>query len=457
MNPTESQRELLLRHLEGRLTAEERAQVNDWLRTDPQARAFLRELAEQAVMIADLEREALGRQEVLHEHGAMMPAASSIVPMPGRTPASTFARTLLAIAASIIMALGASLYFQAVHNEPHIAKVAGISGAVQWTGNGGRVLRELSLGTELSGGTIEGLAPGSWFELEFKDGSTVEIFGNAVLTFSENGQKKLHLKEGSLSANVKPQPPGRPMLIHTRSAVVEVLGTQFEIEAELATTTLNVSKGTVRIKRLSDGATVDVPARHRAVAVMDQELSVVPLPAPVNHWRSHLNRGPAGLGNWSPPSGTRGASIGTVPYTTEQGKTIFALGFGVSCGKQPPVILEPGARLHIRGRLAASHPVFFGLTVRRENGEFAGKFQTIRPAVEFPAGQDFDVVLDLRDFQLDPSLSAIKHKLPPNPFHLVVESTWCHTLYQRAGLDVSAVELIPPNEPPAVARTNRAP
>ncbi len=66
MNPNDAPRELLLRHLDGRLTQEERLRVAELLRTDPAARAFLREVAEQAVMVADLERIAAGRQEALH-------------------------------------------------------------------------------------------------------------------------------------------------------------------------------------------------------------------------------------------------------------------------------------------------------------------------------------------------------------------------------------------------------
>ena len=132
---------------------------------------------------------------------------------------------------------------------------------------------DLSVGAELAGGTVEGLAPGSWLELEFNDGSTVTISGNSMLTFSDRGQKELHLKEGNLSSNVKPQPAGKPMLIYTRSAMLEVLGTQFEVEAETATTILNVREGSVRVKRFSDGSTVDVPARHRVIAAADREMS----------------------------------------------------------------------------------------------------------------------------------------------------------------------------------------
>jgi len=354
------------------------------------------------------------------------------------------------VAAAIIgsiVALTASLYFQQPGAERRIAKITGLSGALQWTGNDGRVVRDLNIGTGLSGGTIEGMAPGSWFELQFNDGSTVAIFGNSMLTFSDDGQKKLHLKEGNVSSNVKPQPAGRPMLIHTQSAVLEVLGTQFEVQVGLAATMLNVSKGTVRLKRLSDGATVDVTAKHRVIAAADRELSPVPIPAAVNRWRSQLELGPGGqLGKWSPKTGELGARLGTVPYTTRSGKTIYSIGFGVSCGDRPPVTLQPGSRFRVRGRIASSHPVYFGVTVRHADDGFAGKFQTIRPAAEFPGGQNFEVVLDLQDFRLDPSLNQMKDKLPGSPFHLVLDSMWCHTLYQQAGLEVTEVELIPPVE-----------
>lgn len=41
---------------------------------------------------------------------------------------------------------------------------------------------------------------------------------------------------------------------------------------------LNVSEGKVRVKRLSDGSTVDVPAKHRVIAAADREM--LPAPAP---------------------------------------------------------------------------------------------------------------------------------------------------------------------------------
>lgn len=362
-----------------------------------------------------------------------------------RRPTPRLARWAWAAVAAAVVVLIATLYFQRPRAERPIAKITGLSGFVQWTGDGGRVFDNLRVGTELPGGTVEGMTPGSWFELEFIDGSTVTISGNSMLTFSDHGQKKLHLKEGSVSGNVKPQPADKPMLIFTRTAMLEVLGTQFEVEAGIAATMLNVSKGTVRVKRLSDGSTVDVPAKHRVIAAADREMSPVPVPDSVSHWESQLHLGIDGvLGKWSPGTDTQDARLGTIPYTTPQGKTIYPVAFEVSRGDKPPVILQPASRVRVRGRIASPHNVYFGVTVKHADGGFAGRFQTIRPAVEFPSGEDFEIVLSLRDFRLDPSLDEMKDKLPIAPFDLVVESFWCHTLDKQAGLEIAEVELLPP-------------
>ncbi|MFC1597344.1 FecR domain-containing protein [Planctomycetota bacterium] len=358
------------------------------------------------------------------------------------------AKSWAAVAAAVVVAI-AALYFQQPNPERPIAKVTGLSGPLQWTGDGGRVSYDLSVGAELPGGTVEGMAPRSWFELTFNDGSRVTISGNSTLTVSDDGQKKLHLKEGNVSANVNRQPVGKPMLIYTRSAMLEVLGTQFDVQAGLTATMLNVSKGTVRIKRLSDDNTVDVHARQRVTAAADREMSPVPIPDSVSRWKSQLHLGPAGSqGNWSPATDTRDARLRAIPYTTPQGQTIYTTGLAVSRGDRPPVILHPASRLRVRGRIASPHVVdlgvYFGVTLRDADGEFAGRFQTIRPAVEFPSGQEFEMVLRLRDFQLDPSLDEMKNKLPGDPFDLVVETFWCHTLDKQAGLEIAEVELIPP-------------
>jgi len=445
--------ELIDRHLRGELSESERERLAELLDSDAAARKDFVEQVQWDTRLAEVLREGRGSlREPNVDEGADAIFAE-------RTPTITLTRALLAISAAIIVILTASLCFQWLSleqpiarppveppgAEQPIAKITGLSGPLQWTGDGGRVSYDLSVGLELAGGTVEGLAPGSWFELEFNDGSTATISGNSMLTFSDHGQKKLHLKEGNLSSNVKPQPPGKPMLVYTRSAVLEVLGTQFEVEAETATTILNVSKGSVRVKRFSDGSTVDVPAKHRVIAAADRDMLPRPVPHSVSQWKSELSLGPVHTqGKWSPGTDTQEPKLEASPYTTPQGMTIYTTGLSVSYGDKPPVTLQPASRLRVRGRIASAQKVYFGITVRQVNGAFAGRFQTIRPADELRTGQDFEVTLHLREFRLDPSLSSLKQELPSAPFDLVVETIWCHTLDKQAGLEITAVELIPP-------------
>jgi len=207
---------------------------------------------------------------------------------------------------------------------------------------------------------------------------------------------------------------------------------------------LNVSEGKVRVKRLSDSKTVDVPAKHRVVAAADQEMLPMLAPEAASRWKSQLHLGPVGThGKWSPRTATQDARLRTIPYTLPQGTTIYMAALGISRGDKPPVVLQPGCRFIVRGHIASTHEVYFGVTVRYAGGGFAGRFQTIRPAVEFPSAEDFEVLLHLRDFQPDPLLVEIKDKLPIAPFHLVVESIWCHTMDQPSGLEITEVELQP--------------
>ena len=139
-----------------------------------------------------------------------------------RWPKSTVQR-LLAVAAGVIAVLSAGLVYQLIfpgqgireasnivtHRsiaDTPIASITGLSGSLIWTGDRGQIVRDMKVGRELAGGTIEGVAPNSWFELQFNDGSTVMISGTSMLTFADTGQKTLRLREGTFSANVVPQP-----------------------------------------------------------------------------------------------------------------------------------------------------------------------------------------------------------------------------------------------------------
>ena len=359
-----------------------------------------------------------------------------------------------AVAAALVIGLFIQFFVEQKETEPElpIAQITKLSGPLLWTGNGGQVNRNLQAGTKLSGGTIEGMGPDAWFELEFKDGSQVVIAGNSMLTISDLGQKELRLREGSFSANVMPQPKGKPMLVRTRSALFEVMGTRFSVDAELSSSTLTVNEGKVRATRLSDGRTVEVAAKHRVVAALDCELIPEKMPGTVTLWQSHLENGrKRNHGEWMPARGAEQAHLKTVPLTLpakddRKQRTIHTLSMPVSSGDHPPVILQPETKIRVRGKIASSHRIWFGMTLCRENGDFAGRFQTILPAEEFKSGEPFEVVLNLTDYHLDPSLAKWAESLPESPYGLIVKSVWCHTLWDPAGLQVSEIALTTPTD-----------
>ena len=353
----------------------------------------------------------------------------------------------------LVAALAASLLlaFFAVPNgkneDKTIATVIGVDGPLQWTGSGGQVRSDLSVGMKLPGGTIDGISPGSWFSLQFNDGSVVVTSGNSMLAFSDLGQKVLHLKAGRLSADVTPQPDGTPMLIHTRSAILEILGTSFDIDADLAATALNVTEGKVRVKRRSDGKLVDVPAQHQVIAAADKELSVSQIPKISHQWQSRLQEGPRRVhGRWLPRTASQDPMLGCLPVVTEKNKTIYSASFRVTVPDAAPVMTNRRTIINVNGRLDRATNLYVGMTLKTSEGDFAGRFQVVLPSREFQADAPFNHSLEIENFTLDPSLAAMEDDLPSSASDLIVESIWCHTLYEQAGLAITSVEITEKSE-----------
>ena len=267
---------LIAAWLDGRISEAESESLQQELRESAEARATFNTFAQLDAVI----REVADTEGV----GAISQASGSSVSIPKRaTP--PYARALLAIAAGIIIALTAVLWIQQTNPNRKIAHVTGLNGALTWIGDGGELVQAsgtsqvptawanvLGEDGELSGGTIEGTAADSWFELKFHDRSTAMIFGKSNLTFSDQGQKVLHLKEGRFSATVVPQPAGKPLVIQTPVAELTVVGTQFDVEAGPESTKLYVREGKVQVRRQSDGKTVGVPAGHRVVVSSDSNM-----------------------------------------------------------------------------------------------------------------------------------------------------------------------------------------
>ena len=231
MNDKNDWEELIDRHLRGELEESEKERLTELLDTNAAARQEFVEQVQWDTEFAEAVRESNHSPrdaDILAAERAKTDGQWASKP--------TFLRLMLAAAAVVIVALSAGLIYQLTDPEGgipetnniatqrrvsdvSIARITGLSGSLIWTGDRGQIVRDVKVGTELAGGTIEGMAPDSWFELQFNDGSTVMISGTSMLTFADLGQKELRLREGIFSANVVPQPKGKPMLMGAVSVV----------------------------------------------------------------------------------------------------------------------------------------------------------------------------------------------------------------------------------------------
>lgn len=455
MSPDELER-LVAAWLDGRLTAEESAVLQDELRISADARAAFSQWTRLDAALRETADEAvLGTAS-----SAPLPAGST---PPGTlsesrrmsgmaTPAhrNTLDRGLLRpiwIAASLCFVIAAAIYIQFSRSEPSIVRVTGLSGSLLWTGNGGQIVSGLDVGVPLPGGTIEGLAPDSWCELTFADGTTCTVSGESLLTYSDFGQKELRLKEGRFLADVAPQPAGKPMLVHTRSTLLKVVGTKFEVQSDLSTTSLQVQEGKVQLRRLSDNQTVDVAARHRLISTPEGNLEPQPVPEPVHDWTSLLRYGPEDMyGDWKAATSETPARLEAIPFVPKENQEVrlHLLGLPVWREDRSPVVLAPGSRFIVRGRLETPADVYFGIRMARDNGEFGGMFLARKEAAHIGNDPDFEISFSLDEFGLDPCVWHKKDELPSRPENLELKGVWSFTAIGRpTGLEVTEVELKP--------------
>ncbi|MEL6105208.1 MAG: hypothetical protein AAFU85_04195, partial [Planctomycetota bacterium] len=124
-------------------------------------------------------------------------------------------------------------------------------------------------------------------------------------------------------------------------------------------------------------------------------------------------------------------------------------GIGVFNEDRSPVVVQPGSKFVVRGRLQRPDEVHFGISVTRTNGEFAGKFRgdldDQQPTTKPDASGAFELIYPINAFTLDPSVVDHKDELSGRPEGLILGAVWAFTYGDGpSGLEVTEVELVPP-------------
>ena len=114
--------------------------------------------------------------------------------------------------------------------------------------------------------------------LQFKDESNISFE-------IKNGAKHIEFDKGVLQAKVTRQPTGKPLVVETPNSFATVLGTKFQLKVNELETMLEVSRGSVELKRKANGKKVVVNAHQYAISSPTQDMSVNKMDKAV--YRSH--------------------------------------------------------------------------------------------------------------------------------------------------------------------------
>lgn len=268
----------------GACSDEEFMRLEQQLSNDPAARRFYRRY-----MNLDAALRAAGE--------ATDSAWNDAVPSGGREDERT-SRPLRRLMAGMTMAVAIVLIAFILRDGQNLAqgqsvpigKLRQLHGSVTIAAAGGEVRTAVEGGDILSGDTLRTHEPLSTVNLDYPDGSQLALVGQSTMTCSASDWKGIMLHRGTLFANVTPQPAGLPMRIVTPSDSLLVPGTRFVLDATESQTDMSVREGNVRLTRLNDQRSIDVPAGQRVVSSA-AEIVVDAIPATPDEWGEDFEDG----------------------------------------------------------------------------------------------------------------------------------------------------------------------
>ena len=411
--------------MNGQLGPDEEAKVADLLRGNAEARTFLRAVAEQAVVVADVER--------LDQH---KPQTAKVI-----TPVFRPWKWAVAAAAAFVLL---SAFVIATTPPRHTAKVSAILGPCQYIAADGKVRDEVKVGTLLRvGDTIRTRSSSAWVKLDLNGGSLMTIAGRSRLRLlNVDGRRGFQLAYGNLWATVAQSLGAKPVSIQTPTATVEAKVRAVRCRAHSMTSIVRVNSGTANVdaagRRPSGGRCGGSPGRCLPKRAAGQ-FAVTRQPEPVNEWSCRLIAGSGAVfGKWLPPDEKNSVRLGASPMLIGKKATVFVANFSVQCSSSPPVLIESGSSVRIRGTSQTEGPVYFGITTQRIKGVFFGKYTAkIEARALGQAGEPWQVEVPLSQF------NPKSKQLPGSPAGMELTDIWIVSREESAELEIHSVKFLP--------------
>lgn len=178
-----------------------------------------------------------------------------------------FAWIVSGIAAALVLATSLTLLFYQNHRaSDRAASVVAVRGEVRVAfeskAQPAQVGMRLGSGQGMETGTDGGA------DLRLADGTTIRLSGSTTMRLRSAAEgHAVELKAGGMGCDVRPQPQGKPLVFVTPHAEVTVLGTAFELTAAPVATSVQVTRGRVRVTgagggiELTDGQRVTADAQ----------------------------------------------------------------------------------------------------------------------------------------------------------------------------------------------------
>jgi hypothetical protein len=177
----------------------------------------------------------------------------------------------LAIAASLTVVASALIFSASQRPMPDVIGTLSDVDAGVTVVSGGGAAEPAAAGMPIFPGDVIRTPKSGKATLQFVvndrlEATTLEIYaGTEAMLWQDQGAKRVNLTQGVLLCDVAIQPKGRPMVVITPHAEVEVLGTRFRVAAS-DETHLDVDQGSVRLLELMSGRKTIVAAGESTVA-----------------------------------------------------------------------------------------------------------------------------------------------------------------------------------------------
>jgi len=308
MNAPETNRfdELVSRYLDDELSEDERAELLALLAASELAKRFLEitklnaEMAgllsapvPDSVMVelvmSDLRKSGTADEEPLRLRLQPSEPARSITPVnfaadarpAGRQSHPQFGFLKWAAVLVALVAIGTVL-FSSFWRSSDSMKVTRIEGEVYFIGDSGET--RLQSNSTLGVGKVKTVGASSRAALLLTDGTRVDVGGNTLLAIHPaKDRTRFSLENGSLKSQIAKQPSNRPLVFATPEAEAIVKGTVITLMTGQHHTRLEVTEGTVLLKRQNDGAEIAVNAGYFAVVAPNAPLVAKPLHPDSHH------------------------------------------------------------------------------------------------------------------------------------------------------------------------------